>query len=110
MGSDFDPQHISRALSELIALRGYARRRASVQLQDVWAEAAGAAIAGSTRAQLINRGVLQVAVANAALLSELAGFHRSSLLKCLQKQHPELRIKDLKFRLDSDMTRGERRP
>lgn len=101
MAPDFGPQHLSRALSELISRRGYARVGGSAQLQTIWRETAGPSIAGQTKAIAIRRGVLQVLVAHAPLLSELASFHKRSLLEKLQTDHADLRIRDLKFKLDS---------
>jgi hypothetical protein len=50
-------------------------------------------------------------VANAPLLSELAGFYRVTFLEKLREGHAHLRIRDLKFRLDSDIaTRGAAAP
>jgi len=99
-----DPVHVSDAISELIALRGYARKRGDAQLQEVWERIAGSKFAGQTRATGIQRGVLQVEVGNSAYLSELAGFHKASLLRSLKEQHPELRIKDLKFRINTNVS------
>ncbi|MCY2968623.1 MAG: DciA family protein [Planctomycetota bacterium] len=95
-----DPLPLSQVLSELIALRGYARRDANRELQNAWAAAAGEAVAKQTRAMEIKRGVLQVAVATSPLLSELVGFYRVQLVARLKALSPELRIKDVKFRLD----------
>lgn len=95
------PQRLSQTLSELIALRGYARTRGDAQLQSAWEEAAGATVARQTRALAIRRGVLHVAVDHAPLLSELAGFYRQSLLAKLQERHSHLKIRDIKFKLDS---------
>jgi hypothetical protein len=47
----------------------------------------------------LRNGVLQIGVANAALLSELASFHRHSLLKELQSRANHGHIRGLKFRL-----------
>lgn len=99
-----DPVHVSRAISELVALRGYARKRGNAQLQEVWREVAGPKFAEQTKAVAISRGILQVSVGNSALLAELAGFHKASLVRGLKEQHPELRIKDLKFRLDTSVS------
>lgn len=82
-------------------MRGYARLRGDAQLQSAWAEAAGATIARQTRAVAIRRGVLHVAVDHAPLLSELAGFYRQTLVEKLREQHADLKIRDLKFKLDS---------
>ncbi len=99
------------ALAELIAQRGYARVRGDAQLQSAWAEAAGPTIARQTRAMAIRRGVLHVAVAHAPLMSELAGFYRLALLEKLQEKHGDLRIRDVKFKLDSGIaSRSRPRP
>lgn len=98
------PQSLSEVLSKLIALRGYARKQGSAQLQAAWAGVAGE-WPGQTRAVAIKRGVLQVSVVQAPLLSELVAFHRQRLLARLQSEHAHLGIKDLKFRLDSDLKR-----
>ncbi|HLJ10839.1 MAG TPA: DUF721 domain-containing protein [Planctomycetaceae bacterium] len=97
------PQRLSLALSELIALRGFARPRGEAQLQAAWAEVAGAGIARQTRAVAIRRGVLHVAVDHAPLLSELAGYYRASLLEKLRKTQAHLKVRDLKFKLDSGL-------
>lgn len=97
------PHRLSQALSELIAFRGYARVQGSAQLQAAWAAVAGATIARQSRATAIKRGVLQVSVASAPLLSELAGFYRVAFVEKLRELHGDLRIRDVKFRLDSDL-------
>ena len=104
-GSRHGPQRLALALSELIAVRGYARVQGNARLQSAWETVAGAAISRQTRAIAVKRGVLQVSVASAALLSELAGYYRVAFLKKLQADHVDLRIRDLKFRLDSDVGR-----
>ena len=101
MGRGPGPERLSAALSELIARRGYARVRGDAQLQAAWIETAGATIARQTRAVAIRRGVLHVAVDHAPLLSELAGYYRQSLLEKLRERHADLKIRDLKFKLDS---------
>ena len=97
------PQKLSLALSQLIALRGYARPRGDAQLQNAWRDAAGQPIAKQSRAVAIRRGVLHVSVGNSALLSELTGFHKQTLLEKLTELHADLKIKDLKFKLDSNI-------
>lgn len=107
MGKMPDPQPLSRALSELISLKGFARVRGENQLAAVWSEVAGPKIARQTRVLGIRRGVLQVAVTNAPLLSELASFHKPSLLRTLRKDHADLNIRDLKFRLQGTANSSE---
>lgn len=98
-----EPHRLGDVLSHLFALRGYGRVQGDRQLQDIWRETAGEQIARQTRAGTIRNGVLQVGVSNSALLSELASFHKWSLLERLQKDHPRLGITDIKFRLRGDV-------
>src|SRR3990172_3502453 len=109
MGVGSGPLHLSRALSELVALRGLARVQSGSQLEAAWNNTAGAAIASATRVQGIRRGVMQVAVGNAHLLGELASFHKSALLEAFRKDHPHLKVRDLKFVLKGDIA-GRRAP
>ena len=101
MSDERGPQALRNVLSELVALRGYARREGARELQQAWARVAGETVASQTRALEVKRGVLQVAVASSVLLSELVGFYRTQLVTRLKTQSPELRIKDVKFRLDA---------
>jgi len=101
MATSPGPERLSLALAELIAQRGYARVRGSGELQSAWDGVAGATIACQTRVMAIRRGVLHVAVGHAPLLSELAGYYRQTLLGKLQEKHADLKIRDLKFKLDS---------
>jgi hypothetical protein len=96
-----DPLPLSAAIAELIALRGFARRQADTELQQAWAAAIGEKWSPHTRAGRIVKGVLQVEVTNAALLSELSAFHGTELTQRLQQSSPHLRIKGIRFRLGS---------
>ena len=107
MAAAYRPPHLSNALSELITLRGWARKRGDAQLEAVWRDVAGSVVASQTKVQGIKRGVLQVSVSNSPLLSELAMFHKCSLLKALQEKHPNLNIHNLKFRLQSISKRSD---
>jgi len=97
------PQSIGDVLSQLFALRGYGRTQARRQLSDIWNEVAGETIAAKTKASVIKNGVLQVGVASSALLGELAAFHKPSLLEKLHKDHSDLNIRDIKFKLRGDL-------
>ena len=108
MGRGAEPERLSSALSKLIALRGYVRVNGDAQLQAAWAQTAGATIACQTRAVAIRRGVLHIAVDHAPLLSELAGYYRQSLLEKLREKHADLKIRDLKFKLDSGVAARNR--
>lgn len=97
-----EPRPIGEAISELIRARGLARRNSDRQLSGVWSEVAGERIASATRVEGLKRGVLQVAVANAAMLNELVSFHRHNLLKSLKARDEKLKVRDIKFRLRAD--------
>lgn len=94
-----DPLPLSVALSELIALRGFARIRSDNELEMAWKKVAGAELAAQTRATVVSRGTLTIAVENAPLLSELASFQGPELLQKLKQGFPHLKIKNLKFKL-----------
>jgi len=108
MRSHAGPQRLSSVLAELSALRGYARSGSRARLERAWAAVAGEAVARETRVRGVARGVLQVDVATAALLGELAGFYRAALAQRLAQRFPELNVRDVKFRLDAAAARGPR--
>jgi hypothetical protein len=93
-----DPQPLSLALAELIAVRGFARSRADDDLQIAWRAAAGE-FAASTKAVKVARGVLSVEVRSTGVLNELVAFHAATLTAAMQREAPQLRIKSIKFRL-----------
>ena len=94
-----DPLPLSVALSELIALRGFARVRSDNELETAWKQVAGPDLAGQTRPQRVSRGTLTVSVENAPLLNELASFQGPELLQRLKQRYPHLKIQNLKFKL-----------
>lgn len=100
---DRGPQPVKGIISELITLRGWARSKGDLQLQRAWREAAGPQFAPQTRAVAIKNGVLHVGVSNAPMLSELASFHKPEILQNLKRDWSDLRIRDIKFKLDSDL-------
>ncbi len=97
------PQPLAKVLSELIALKGLARVHGNEQLQLAWKSVAGDNISRCSAVIGLTRGVLEIGVANTAFLSELASFHKAKLLETLQQQHPHLKIRELKFRLKTDL-------
>lgn len=98
------PESLGKALAELVALRGLARPRGTQQLAEIWKTVAGPRIAAATRVIGIRRGVLHVGVASSPLLSELASFHKESLLAAFERDHADLKIRDLKFRLNGEIS------
>lgn len=98
-GRSRDPQPLSTALAELIALRGFARKQGHDDLQRAWEAVAEPEWAAMAKPLKIQKGVLHVSVSNAALLSQLAAFHAAELAGKLQSQFPRLQIRSLKFQL-----------
>ena len=98
-----EPLHLSHALTEFVARRGLAAVRGDGQLRSIWKEACGEKVASQTKVLGFRGNILQIGVANAALLSELASFHKVSLLKQLRQQNSDLTIRDLKFRLQGSL-------
>ena len=94
-----DPRSLANALSQLIALRGWANSRGDAQLREGWEQVVPEEFRATTKPLKISRGVLQVTVKHATQLSELASFHRGNLLIQLQQRFPEWKVKEIKFKL-----------
>ena len=99
------PASLGSALSQLFALKGYAATKGDAQLADAWKAVAGEKIASMTAVQGVNRGVLQIGVSSSAMLNELASFHKLRLVEELQGKFPELKVKDVKFRLRGNLAK-----
>jgi hypothetical protein len=105
-----DTLALSHAISQLFALKGYANAKGDAQLSAAWKELAGERIATRTAVLGVNRGVLQVGVSSAALLGELASFHKPRLVADLKSKFPALKLRDIKFRLRGDLNQPAERP
>ncbi|MEX1231807.1 MAG: DUF721 domain-containing protein [Planctomycetaceae bacterium] len=99
--------HFSHALSQLIVMKGLARVRSESQVHDIWNRICDQEYAAQTRATGIKNGVLHVGVSNSALLSELVAFHREELLQKINQQAPQLKIKEIKFKVKGDLLRAK---
>jgi hypothetical protein len=98
-----EPAALGAVLSKLFAMRGFGRVQADRQLQQVWEQVAGLEVASQTRICGLKNGVLQVNVSNSPLLSELASFRKRELLDRIKNEFVQLRVRDLKFRLQGDL-------
>jgi predicted nucleic acid-binding Zn ribbon protein len=103
-----DPQPLSAAIAELIARRGFARMQGTSQLVAIWKQVVDERTAERTKVLGLKRGVLEVGVTNSALLNELVSFQKTGLLARLKAEHPEQKIKDIRFRLRSDLSKDSR--
>src|SRR5436305_9063575 len=82
------PEGLGEILGRLFTARGWGRRQGRLQLEQAWAEVAGAEVGAHTRVGALRRGVLEVTVGNAVLLQELNGFHKRRLLEGLSRRLP----------------------
>lgn len=98
-----EPTPLSAALAELFARKGLARVQGNAQLVSIWKQVAGEDVAAATKVTGLSRGVLEIGVATSALLSELATFKKPALLLKLKAEFPQQKIRDIKFRLRSDI-------
>ena len=92
------PRRLGDTLGDLFAAKGYGRLRSRGELEAAWESAVGEAGRGRTRVEGVRHGVLTVAVADHALLEELAAFRKAELLAALRRELPDARLLDLRFR------------
>jgi hypothetical protein len=92
------PEPVGAILSRLFAARGWGRRQARLHLEQAWEEAAGPEYAGQTKVAGIRRGVLEIAVANAVVMQELAHYQKRRLLEKLRQRLPGTTLTDIRFR------------
>jgi len=83
----------------LRGVRGAAGGGALAKVRRAWAEAVGEAVAKRTRVAACEGGKIRVEVASAALKHDLATFRAPQLLEGLRNALPELRLKELSFRV-----------
>lgn len=92
------PENIADILGKLFTSKGWGRKNDRLRLETAWAGVAGAELLKDTQVLGMKRGVLEVAVRNAVLMSELAQFHKRGLLAKLRAAMPGVTLTDLKFR------------
>ena len=96
-----EAKKLGDVLSQVIALRGIGRIRGDRQLADAWKSVTSPEIAAGARPTVLKNGVLQILVTSSALLSELVSFHKGTILARLKAEHPGMKVRDLKFKLQS---------
>ncbi len=92
------PENIADILGRLFTSRGWGRKNERVRLESAWADVAGVELLKSTRVLGMKRGVLEVDVRNAVLMSELTQFHKRGLLAKLRQVLVGVTLTDIKFR------------
>ncbi|WP_437227392.1 DUF721 domain-containing protein [Planctomicrobium sp. SH661] len=98
-----EPDTLGAVISKLFAARGFGRVQADRQLHAAWSQTAGEDLARQTRVLNLKNGVMQIGVANSALLNELVSFRKQELLERIQANHSHLKLRDLKFKLRGDL-------
>jgi predicted nucleic acid-binding Zn ribbon protein len=93
------PERLSEVLSRLFTSRGWGERQQRRRLEEAWRSAAGEQVAARSELGTLRRGVLEVIVADAILLQELAGFQKRDLLAHLEGALGPGRISEIRFRL-----------
>ena len=94
------PKGMGNIISDLMARRGYAQTQTASKCRDAWDASVGQPLAGHTRPGNIRRGVLEVFVRNSAVVQELT-FQKKKIVAQLTQRVPELKIRDLRFRVGS---------
>jgi hypothetical protein len=97
---DHGPELLGEILSRLFTARGWGRRQDRLRLEQAWTDAMAACglAPDETRVNGLRRGVLEVLVANAVMLQELAHFHKRKLLEAVRGKLAGTMIHDLRFR------------
>ena len=103
------PKPLSELLGNLFASRGYGRLQASSQLESAWNSAVGEPGCRQTKVGGVRRGVLNITVANPALLEQLSAFQKPALLEALRRDAPGTPILDIRFRVGPIETPGRTR-
>ncbi len=94
------PKKIADVLAQLITARGYGRIQADADFAAAWQRAAGDSVAKYTRPGRLRRGTLEVTASNSTILQELT-FQKQQILAQLQRELPDARIRDIRFRVGS---------
>lgn len=94
------PKKISDVIAQLITARGYGRIGTDEQLVAAWQKAAGETLAKASRVGKLRRGQLEVWVANSTMMQEF-GFEKARILAALERDLPDAKIRDLRFRVGS---------
>ena len=80
--------------------RGYAQVAATEELRQVIASVIGGPLESAIQIGNLRQGVLQVYAADSVTLQEL-NFHKRAILKHLDRELPENKVIDLRFRIQS---------
>jgi len=97
-------QSIGALVNQLFARRGYGQVAARDELTSVITDAVGSDLADRILVGKLNRGVLRIFAADSVTLQELT-FQKQKILRRLQREIPDCRVSDLRFRTHADTKR-----
>jgi len=97
-GSRLNAKPIGSVIRQLMARSGYGQTQAAEALLESWRQAAGPALAKSTRPGNISRGVLQIFVADSSSLQELH-LCKKQLVAAMNSAMPQAGITDIRARV-----------
>ena len=92
------PVPIGNIVADVLAKKGLGRPQSTIQLEKIWSEVVGSAIAPMTRCGKIHRQQLNVIVKNSTIMQELS-FRKQEIIQELNKKTPDHLIKDIRFRV-----------
>jgi predicted nucleic acid-binding Zn ribbon protein len=87
-------------VGQLLVKRGYGNVQQAQSLQQLWQGVAGEQYKVNTKAAQVKRGVLEVLVANSAVMQELT-FVKAKLVKALAQAAAEQNIQNIRFKVGS---------
>jgi hypothetical protein len=92
------PKKAAELIAQLMARKGWGQSTAIDELDVAWKSVATTVWSQQTQLGNVRKGVLEVIVANSALLQQLE-FKKQSLVASLQQRLPQNKIKDIRFRI-----------
>lgn len=91
-------RRIGTIVSQLMSRRGYASVGSDNAMTASIVKSVGPGLADCVTVGKLNRGVLQVYALDSVVMQELT-FQKRQILKALVKDHPNAKIRDIRFRL-----------
>ncbi|TWU45074.1 hypothetical protein Q31b_02450 [Novipirellula aureliae] len=91
---------IGSLVNQLISRRGYAQVTVVNEMEAAILEGIDESIRSSIRVGNLKRGVLDIYASDSVTLQEL-NFQKRSILKKILANHPQAKVSDLKFRIQS---------
>jgi hypothetical protein len=99
------PKKAADLIAQLLVRKGYGQVTAAGELAQTWHEVTSNRWRNQTQPGNIRRGVLEVVVANSALLQQLE-FEKKNFLLSIQQHLPQNQIKEIRFRIGTITPNG----